>query len=102
MDQQKSFEEQVYDLVAEIPRGRVSTYGQLAFLLGFPRRARMVGRALSHAPEERQLPCHRVVNCQGRMVPHWSEQKMLLEGEEIGFLKNGCVNLKRYRWNPWE
>lgn len=102
MDQQKSFEEQVYDLVAEIPRGRVSTYGQLAFLLGFPRRARMVGRALSHAPEERQLPCHRVVNCQGRTAPCWPEQKMLLEGEGIEFLKNGCVDLKRYRWNPWE
>ena len=102
MDQQKSFEEQVYDLVAEIPRGKVSTYGQLAFLLGFPRRARMVGWALSHAPEERQLPCHRVVNCQGRMAPHWPEQKMLLEREGIEFLKNGCVDLRGYRWDPWK
>ena len=102
MDQQKSFEEQVYDLVAEIPRGRVSTYGQLAFLLGFPRRARMVGRALSHAPEERQLPCHRVVNREGRLAPDFAfggtgAQPALLgmEGVEV---VDGYVDLAKYRW----
>lgn len=39
----------------------------------------MVGQALSHAPEEQHLPCHRVVNSQGRLVPGWQKQKELLE-----------------------
>ena len=98
MDRQKSFEEQVYDLVEEIPRGKVSTYGQLAFLLGFPRRARMVGRSLSHAPEERQLPCHRVVNARGGTAPGWPRQRQLLEREGVPLLPDGRVDLARCFW----
>ncbi|MBC8569235.1 methylated-DNA--[protein]-cysteine S-methyltransferase [Oscillospiraceae bacterium NSJ-54] len=95
-----AFIERVYNLVEEIPQGTVATYGQLAFLLGAPNRSRLVGRALSHAPEERNLPCHRVVNCQGRTAPHWIEQRRLLEEEGVGFRDNGCVNLKKYCWKP--
>ena len=59
----KGFDTTVYRLVARIPRGRVATYGQIAALLGYPRSARAVGRAMKHAPAH--LPWHRVVNAQG-------------------------------------
>ena len=45
----------------------------------------MVGQALSYAPKEEDLPCHRVVNSQGRLVPSWQKQKELLEKEGITF-----------------
>ena len=102
MKEEKSAFERIYDIIREIPEGKVASYGQVAELAGNRRWARVVGYALHAVPEDSELPCHRVVNCQGRMAPHWPEQKMLLEGEGIEFLKNGCVNLKRYRWNPWE
>jgi methylated-DNA-protein-cysteine methyltransferase-like protein len=93
---QGEFFDRVYEMVSQIPLGRVATYGQLAFLAGFPRRARMAGRALSFAPPG--LPCHRVVNSQGRPAPGWTEQRALLEKEGVAFKENGCVDLKNFRW----
>ncbi len=93
------FYEQV---VMDIPRGKVSTYGQIAFLLGCPQSPRMVGQALHHAPSGRGLPCHRVVNSKGRLVPYWSEQKELLLEEGIAFKKDGCVDIKAHLWNFYE
>lgn len=89
---------EVYDIVARIPYGYVCTYGLLARLAGFPQHARMVGQAMALAPEVLDLPCHRVVNSQGRIVPHWPEQRQLLEAEGIVFKKNGCVDLDRCLW----
>ena len=89
---------EVYDIVARIPYGRVCTYGLLARLAGFPQHARMVGQAMALAPTALYLPCHRVVNSQGRIVPHWPEQRQLLEAEGIVFKKNGCVDLEQCLW----
>ena len=72
------FYKEVYSIIKEIPYGNVSTYGKIAQLIGKPQCSRMVGQALSHAPEEQHLPCHRVVNSQGRLVPGWQKQKELL------------------------
>lgn len=94
----KKLESEVYKIVSEIPFGCVVTYGQLARLAGFPKCARMVGYAMAHAPEESSLPCHRVVNSQGRIAPNWPEQKTLLEQEGICFKTNGCVDLRKYMW----
>ena len=94
------FYEAVYRLVAQIPSGHVATYGQLAWMLHAPRWARQVGRAMRLAPGGRVLPCHRVVNGQGRLVPGWQEQRWLLEQEGVAFRENGCVDLKRHRWKP--
>lgn len=66
-----SFGEEVYSVVASIPPGRVLTYGQIAYLIGKPQCSRMVGQAMHNAPEEQNLPCHRVVNSQGRLAPFW-------------------------------
>ena len=75
-----SFCQEVYQVVREIPVGKVSTYGGIAALLGMPQCSRMVGRALKQIPDDLSAPCHRVVNASGRLVPDWTEQKPTLVG----------------------
>lgn len=89
---------EVYNITKEIPKGRVVTYGLLAKLARKPQCSRRVGQAMFNAPEKLGLPCHRVVNSQGRLVPHWTEQRELLEKEGITFKKNGCVDLRKHLW----
>ncbi len=93
-----SFDELIYKIVAMIPRGQVATYGQLAFLSGYPQRSRMVGQAMAAAPPKRKLPCHRVVNFAGRTAPGWKEQRELLEKEGVLFKPNGYVDLDICLW----
>lgn len=88
----------VYEVVREIPVGQVSTYGEIAALLGCPQCSRMVGRALKNVPIELSIPSHRVVNSAGRLVPGWIEQRRLLLLEGITFKANGCVDIKRFLW----
>lgn len=94
-----SFSQEVYQVVREIPVGKVSTYGGIAALLGIPQCSRMVGRALKQIPEDIFVPCHRVVNASGRLVPGWAEQKQLLLEEGVSLNPNGCVDLKKHLWN---
>lgn len=56
------FEERVYTVVRQIPRGKVTTYGQIAYMIGFPKNARLVGATLKHSKRDQITPCHRVVN----------------------------------------
>ena len=91
------FDAEIWSVVAEIPAGRVATYGQLARLIGMPGHARRAGRALALAPEG--LPCHRVVASNGRCAPHWPEQQMLLLQEGVSFLPGGKADLAHYRWS---
>ena len=58
----ETFCNEVYSVVREIPAGSVTTYGDIAALLGMPQYSRMVGRALRQVPAGLNLPCHRVVN----------------------------------------
>lgn len=97
----EAFYKDVYAVVAEIPRGKVISYGEIALLLGRPQNSRMVGRALRLVPEGLNLPCHRVVNAQGRTAPGWVEQKQLLLEEGVAFRKNGEVDLKSSKWH-WQ
>ena len=90
---------EVLSVVEEIPEGRVATYGQIARLTGRNRNARLVGRILSMSAYYGQYPCHRVVNHSGRTAPGFRAQKELLQAEGVGFRDNGCVDLKRYRWD---
>ena len=64
-----TFLQDVYSVVAAIPEGCVVTYGQIASLVGRSQCSRMVGQAMHNVPEELHLPCHRVVNSRGRLVP---------------------------------
>ena len=75
----------IYSAVEEIPEGSVATYGQIAKLIGRPKNARLVGRALKQAGMYGDFPCHRVVNSKGRLTPGWEEQADLLERE------GGCM-----------
>ncbi|MDP4091646.1 MAG: MGMT family protein, partial [Bacillota bacterium] len=90
----EGFFDKVYDIVAQIPKGTVTTYGQIALLLGEPRSARVVGWAMKAAPEELKLPCHRVVAKTGKVAP-WGVfespeiQKEMLLSEGITFNKDG-------------
>lgn len=90
------FRKAVYDIADAVPIGKVTTYGDIATLLGVPQCSRLVGRALKQAPANH--PCHRVVNANGRTVPGWSEQITLLKAEGVTFKPNGCVDMKLHRW----
>lgn len=112
-EQARAFGEDVLNIVRQIPRGRVTTYGHIAALAGWPSHARMVGRTLryscvpsvasdqrSSAPAAESLPCHRVVNIAGRTAPGWSRQRTLLEEEGVTFKANGHVDMERHLWEP--
>lgn len=94
-----SFDRQVYALVKKIPAGRVATYGQIALLLGNPSWARRVGRALSHCWEE-GVPCHRVVNSQGKAAPGWEGQKERLRREGVWDNQKDKADLRLFLWHP--
>lgn len=89
----------VLSAVQCIPPGRVTTYGQLACMVGHPGRARLVARVLSHAEEYGSFPCHRVVNHAGRIAPCWPEQAQLLREEGVAFRNETHVELRLSLWS---
>jgi methylated-DNA-protein-cysteine methyltransferase-like protein len=94
--------QRIWDIVAQIPHGRVATYGQVARLAGLGQRARLVGYALHHTPVEIELAWHRVINAHGKISfpqssNRYHRQQEKLEAEGIVF-KNGRVDLDSYRW----
>ena len=90
---------EILSVVEEIPAGKVATYGQIAMLIGREKNARLVGKVMSMADFYGSYPCHRVVNAQGRLVPGWREQQVLLDAEGVSFKGNGYVDLDECRWN---
>ncbi len=99
-EQARTFKDDVQNIVSQIPCGRVTTYGHIAALAGWPSHSRMVGRTLRYTPGSELLPCHRVVNNAGRTAPGWSRQRPLLESEGITFKPNGHVDMQRHLWEP--
>ena len=100
-EQARTFCNDVLNIVSQIPSGRVTTYGHIAALAGWPSHSRMVGRTLRYTPGAELLPCHRVVNNVGRTAPGWSRQRPLLEAEGVTFKANGHVNMKVHMWEPY-
>ena len=94
----RTFQNALLDIVGQIPHGRVTTYGTIATLAGWPDHSRMVGHILHYSPEATKLPCHRVVNAMGRTAPGWLQHRSLLEAEGVCFLPNGRVDMKRFQW----
>ena len=97
--------EKIYEVVMKIPEGRVATYGQVARLAGNERWARVVGYALHNNPLEGIIPCHRVVNRQGRTADTFAfgggdVQRKLLEAEGIVFDADGSIDLEKYGFQP--
>ncbi len=92
----------VYKLVKQIPKGKVTTYGMLAKKLHLS--PRTVGHILHLNPDGAQTPCHRVVNRDGRVAPGYAFggpgiQKTRLEEEGIVFKDNEHIELQKYYFN---
>lgn len=102
MKREKNTYEKIYDVVRQIPKGTVATYGQVAALAGNRRWARVVGYALHVNPDPDSIPCHRVVTKDGRVSPAFAfggenRQVELLQAEGVRF-RDGCVVMEKYRW----
>ena len=94
--------QKIYEIVKQIPKGCVASYGQVAALAGNPRWARVVGYALHVNPDPAHIPCYRVVNREGRLSDAFAfggvnEQKLLLEAEGVE-VTDGYVDMELYQW----
>ena len=94
--------EKIYQVVCQIPRGKVTTYGNVAAKAGNPRWSRVVGYALHVNPRPGEIPCHRVVNRQGRLSPAFAfggagVQAQLLTAEGVEVVDD-MVDLSKYGW----
>ncbi|MCM1052960.1 MAG: MGMT family protein [Ruminococcus sp.] len=88
----------VLSIVDEIPEGNVATYGQIAELADKPKNSRLIGKILSMSEFYGKYPCHRVVSYNGRIAPHFIEQKQLLLNEGVTFKNESCIDLKKHKW----
>ncbi len=92
---------QIYDVVQKIPKGKVATYGTVARMAGNPRWSRVVGYALHVNPAPGIIPCHRVVNREGKTAATFAFgggdiQRQMLEQEGIVFESDGHIDLSKY------
>ena len=100
----EQYRERVYKIVRRIPRGRVMTYGQIAYMLGEGYTPRTVGFVM-HGADESATPWHRVINSKGkcstgRIVLPADKQQRLLEREGVKFDANGRCDLEEFLWKP--
>ena len=100
---QKSTFELIYDVVKQIPYGKVATYGQVAALAGNRRWSRVVGYALHSNPDPEHIPGYRVVNRLGEVSKAFAfggenRQIELLQAEGVEFV-DGKVDMKKFQWN---
>ena len=98
------YRERVYKIVRRIPRGKVMTYGQIAYMLGEGYTPRTVGFVM-HGADEQNTPWHRVINSQGRcstgriVLPSDKQQRML-QREGVKFDNSGRCDLEIFLWQP--
>ncbi len=90
-------------MVKNVPRGKVTTYGDVARLCGNPRMARQVGWALHTNPQPGVIPCHRVVFANGSVCTGFAfggkdVQRAMLRAEGVEVSDDYKVDLKKYRW----
>lgn len=94
--------DRIYEMVRQIPPGKVASYGQIARLVGGCT-ARMVGFAMAGLPDGSNVPWHRVINAQGKISPHGfglgsAMQRDLLEAEGIQFDTSGKIDWRIFGW----
>lgn len=99
--------DRIYEIVRQIPRGYVATYGQIAELANLARKARVVGYALYRVDMQAlDVPWQRVVNAKGEIslspLRYGTDylQRSLLEAEGIIFSPIGKIDLRKYLWKP--
>ena len=97
-----SFQEKIYSLAKQIPKGKVATYGQLAKMAGSPQAARAVGMCMSKNPYMPIVPCHRVVAANGKLTGYSagegiSTKKQMLMKEGVQFVGDK-VDLTQSQW----
>jgi methylated-DNA-protein-cysteine methyltransferase-like protein len=99
-----TFTKRVKLLIKAIPRGKVSTYGQIAAFAGDPRGARQVARILHSCAEKDNLPWYRVINRMGRislfMGNGYELQYSLLRKEGVRFSLDASIDLRIFLWQP--
>ena len=91
----------IYDIVAQVPSGKVATYGNIAYIVGRGVDARNVGYALNAIPKDttQAVPWQRIINSQGGISTVGVGQQQLLEAEGVVFDERGRVDLAVYRWD---
>lgn len=99
------FTKKIITLIKKIPKGKVSTYSQLARLAGNPQAVKGIVWIHYSQSSSQDLPWHRVTNAKGKisfpeMTDHWFRQKSLLLKEGIVFSESEKIDLERYAWNP--
>ncbi len=102
MKREKTAFEMIYEIINQIPKGKVASYGQIAALAGNRRWARVVGYALHAVPDGSDIPWHRVVKKNGEVFggaesPGGRYQTELLLQEGVGFV-DGYVDMEHYQW----
>lgn len=100
-----NFFERVYEIVRQIPEGKVTSYGAIAKALGAARSARMVGWAMNASHNLDDVPAHRVVNRIGMLSgKHHFEgtnlMQQLLENEGIKVVENQIIDFEKHFWEP--
>ncbi|MGC9521203.1 MAG: MGMT family protein [Anaerolineae bacterium] len=89
--------ELIYDVIRQVPAGKVTTYGQVSKIVGTVT-ARQVGYALHAVKPWMEVPWQRVVNSQGKISLQGSDQRRLLEAEGVEFDDRDRIDLKRFGW----
>ena len=104
---ESSFFERVYEVVRQIPPGRVTSYGAIARFLGSAGSSRMVGWAMNNASKMEDIPAHRVVNRNGLLTgkhhfPGTTAMQQMLEGDGVEVVEDKIVNFQQHFWDPGE
>jgi len=102
---EKDFFLRVYEVVKQIPYGKITTYGAIAKKIGAPKSARMVGYALNASAMQEDVPAHRVVNRKGLLTGKHHFQgtnlmQQLLENEGVKIKENTVQNFNDHFWEP--
>lgn len=106
-EKETNFFERVYEVVRQIPYGRVTSYGAIARCIGAPQSARMVGWAMNNAHSKQDVPAHRVANRNGLLTgkhhfPGTDTMQRMLESEGLKIEEDQILNFKDYFWDPSE
>ena len=101
----KDFFQKVYEVVKQIPYGKITTYGAIAKKIGAPRSARMVGYALNASGMHEDVPAHRVVNRKGLLTGKHHFQgtnlmQQLLENEGVVIKDHTVQRFEEHFWEP--